>query len=90
MNTENTYQTNWSKIDLSNGYQRNLNLLENYTFDTLLLEVACNIKDSEINKETVKAQALESINAKYIEALEILNDNLDNLTSEAIKEANNH
>lgn len=86
----NTYTTNWSKINLSDSYQRNSNLLENYTFDTLLLEVSCNIKDSEINKETVKKQALESINAKYLEALEILNDNLDNLTKEAIKEANNH
>lgn len=89
-NTENTHAINWSKINLSDGYQRSLNLLENYTFDTLLLEVSCNIKDSEINKETVKAQALETINAKYQEALELLNDNLENLTNEAIKEANNH
>ena len=84
------YATDWSNIDLSDNYKRNLNLLENYTFDTLLLEVSCNIKDSEINKETVKKQALESINAKYQESLELLNDNLDNLTNEAIKEANNN
>ncbi len=88
--TAHNYATDWSNIDLSDNYQRNLNLLENYTFDILLLEVSCNIKDSEINKETVKKQALESINAKYQESLELLNDNLDNLTNEAIKEANNN
>ena len=84
MKTE--YTTNWNNINLDDNYQANLNLLENYTFDTLLLEVECNLR--EINKETVKAQALEVINAKHREAIEILNSNLDNITAKAIEYRN--
>ena len=76
---------NWNNVDL-NSSEVESNLLENYTFSTLLLEVNCNIR--EINKETVKAQAMESINAKYKESIEILNANLDNLTKFAQDERN--
>lgn len=76
---------NWNNVDLKSS-EVELNLLENYTFSTLLLEVNCNVR--EINRETVKAQAMESINAKYREAIEILNANLDNLTKFAQDERN--
>ena len=72
---------NWKNVNLKSPYERNQNLLEPYTFDILLLEISCNLK--EINRDTVKAQAIESINAKYREALSILSDNLDNITSQA-------
>ena len=75
---------NWKNIKLEDGYERDLNLLDPYDFDTLLLEINCNVK--EINRETVKAQAMESIKAKYQTAIEILNDNLDNITKQAQKE----
>ena len=75
---------NWKNIKLGDGYERDLNLLDPYDFDTLLLEINCNVK--EINRETVKAQAMESIKAKYQTAIEILNDNLDNITKQAQKE----
>ena len=77
---------NWKNIKLEDGYERDLNLLDPYDFDTLLLEINCNVK--EINRETVKAQAMESIKAKYQTAIEILNDNLDNITKQAQKERN--
>ena len=76
----------WNNIDLNNEYEASRNLLENYTFETLLLEIKCNVK--EISPETVKKQALESINAKHKEALEILDSNLQNITTKAIKERN--
>lgn len=77
---------NWKNVNLKSPYERSQNLLEPYTFDILLLEISCNLK--EINRDTVKAQALESINAKYREALSILNCNLDNITSKAKAERN--
>lgn len=79
-----TTAINWANIDLKSNYQCSLNLLDPYNFDTLLLEVHCNLP--VINRETVKAQAMESIKAKYQTAIEILNDNLDNITAFAQKE----
>ena len=78
----------WNNIDLKSAYERNKNLLENYTFETLLLEVHCNLR--EVNRETVKAEALKQIKSKYEEAIEILEANLDNLTQYAIEEKKEH
>lgn len=77
---------NWNNVNLNDGYERSQNLLDPYNFDTLLLEVSCNIK--EINTETVKAQAMESMRAKYYTAVEILSANIENITAKAIEERN--
>ena len=86
MKTQNTYEINWSNIDLSSIYQRNLNILEPYNFDMLLLEISCNIKKDDINSSTVATHAKEVLKAKYEEALDILNDNLNNIVKQAKKE----
>ena len=83
MNATN-YGTDWNNIDLNSPSQSNLNLLEPYTFDTLLLEIHCNVR--YINTDSVKAQAVASIKAKYLESLEILEANLNNITKHAKKE----
>ncbi len=75
---------NWHNIDLTDGYEREQNLLDPYTSETLLLEVACNVR--EITKETIRKQAMESINSKYKVAIEILDANLDNYLKEALRE----
>jgi hypothetical protein len=74
---------NWNKIDLSSPYECSRPILDEYTSDTILLEVECNLK--EINRDTVRKQALESIKCKYNTALEILEANLDNYVKEALK-----
>ncbi len=79
--------TDWYNIDLESPRERDLDLLDSYNFETLLLEVACNIPDNKITRETVKKQAMESIRQKYETAIEILNANLDNLTTYAKKES---
>jgi hypothetical protein len=84
MSNSNTYAIDWENIDLDDNYQAGRNLLENYTFDTLLLEVNCNLPT--ISEKTVKAQAMEVINAKYREAIELLEANLTNITNKAIKD----
>ena len=86
MENKNEYTINWNNINLKSPYQSNLNILDDYNFDTLLLEISCNVKD--INEATVKAQAMESIKAKYNEAIEILNANLKNITNEALQYRN--
>jgi len=77
---------NWNNVNLKDVYERDQNLLDPYNFDTLLLEVSCNIKD--INEHTVRAQAMESIRSKYETAVEILNANLSNITKQAQQERN--
>lgn len=74
---------NWNNINLNSAYELSQPILDPYTFDTLLLEISCNLK--VITKETVKAQAMESIKAKYQTAIDILESNLNNLTNEALK-----
>tara|TARA_R110000772_G_scaffold268686_3_gene397524 strand:+ start:7804 stop:8070 length:267 start_codon:yes stop_codon:yes gene_type:complete len=83
------YEIDWSNINLEDSYQKSLNILDPYNFETLLLEIHCNIKDSEINEQTVKKQFIESFEAKIREAKEVFSYNLTNLTNKAIKDAKN-
>ena len=73
------YTTDWNNINLSSAYQRNLNILEPYDFETLLLELHCNIPTKDLTKEAVLSHAKEVINAKMIEAIEILESNVENV-----------
>lgn len=77
---------NWNNIDLKSPYEASRPIMDEYTSETLLLEVSCNLR--EINRETVRAQAIESLKAKYNEALRILEDNLDNYVQHALKYRN--
>lgn len=74
----------WNDVDLTDGYERSQNILDGYDFDTLLLEISCNIRD--INKETIKQQFNESLNSKIQSAKDVFNANLDNILNEALKE----
>lgn len=76
--------TDWANVDLNSPCESALNMLDPYPFDTLLLEIHCNLPN--ITTATVKEQALKSIREKYNTALEILNDNLENITKHAQKE----
>ena len=71
----------WKNVNMKSEYEKSQNLLENYTFEGLLLECHTNLK--EINSDTVKAQAMQEIKNKYNEAIQVLNDNLNNITAEA-------
>lgn len=74
----------WKNIDLSSPYERSQDILDGYDSETLLLEIHCNL--SEITRNTIRAQAMESINSKYKTAIEILDANLDNYLTEALRE----
>lgn len=75
---------NWKNINLQSPYERQQDILDGYDSETILLEVACNCP--VIDRESVRKQALESINQKYKTAIEILEANLDNLTAEALRQ----
>jgi len=77
---------NWKNIDLNSPYERDQNILDSYDSDTLLLEIEHNCP--EINRDTVRKQALYEINLKAKVAKEILEANLDNYVKEALKYRN--
>ena len=74
----------YSSIDFNSDYERNSNLLDGYDFDTLFLEISCNLR--EINEETVKQQFYESLNSKIQSAKDIFNANLKNIVKYAQEE----
>ena len=78
----------WKNVNLNSDYEKNKNLLENYTFEQLITEAIVNIKNTNVNKETVRQQAMLSIQSKFNEAMDILDWNIDNITN-YVKDYNN-
>lgn len=74
---------NWKNVNLSSPSESSQDILDSYNFDDLLLEISCNL--NEITPETVRKQALYEINLKYKTAIQILEDNLQNITDAALK-----
>ena len=77
---------NWSNIDLKSNYERDLSIIDSLTFDTLLLEISCNIRD--INRETIKAQFEIDLKARIDSAREVFNSNLNNILNESLEYRN--
>lgn len=77
---------NWKNIDLNSPYESSQNILDGYDFDTLLLEISCNIKD--INEATIKEQFELSLKQKVESAREIFKDNQANILNAALKYRN--
>lgn len=73
---------NWQNVNLKDNYERDQNILDPYSFDTLLLEISCNLP--EITEETIRKQFETSLKSKIDSAREIFNDNLQNILNEAI------
>lgn len=76
----------WNNVDLNSDYERNKDFLTGYSFDTLLLEISCNLKD--INADTVRKHCFAELNNRIREAKEIFEANLNNILKEAIKYRN--
>lgn len=80
------YGIDWKNVDLEDGCNRDQNILDPYSFNTLLLEINCNL--TEITEEAVLKQALESLESKVTSMKEILENNIGNITKYAQKERN--
>lgn len=74
----------WTNVDLEDGYERDQNILDPYNFDTLLLEITCNVRD--INPETVRAQFETTLKSKIDSAMEVFANNFENIIKQASKE----
>ena len=75
------YGIDWSNVDLSDGYNRDRNIIEPLSFADLLLEINCNLRD--ITPETVIQQFETDLKSRIEEAREIMRDNLQNVVDYA-------
>lgn len=71
----------WNNIDLDSNYERDQNIIDPLNFDTLLLEVGCNIKD--ITKEAITKQFEDDLQNRITSAREVFALNLENIQKEA-------
>jgi hypothetical protein len=77
---EHRYGTDWTNIDLS-SHESSLAIVDEYTFDGLLLEINCNLRT--IDAESVMKQFNESLQSRIDSAREIMRDNLANIVKHA-------
>ena len=77
---------NWENVNLKDGYERDQNILDPYSFDTLLLEISCNLK--EITPQTVTNHFETELRNKMRSAREVFYANAKNIIEQANKERN--
>jgi hypothetical protein len=73
----------WKNVNLKSSYERAQNIIYPLDFDTLLLEVNCNLR--EINRVTVMQQFETDLQNRIQSAREAMKDNIDNIVKEAIE-----
>lgn len=78
------YGIDWNNVDLDSPSETSHNLIEGLSFDALLLEINCNLR--EINAETVTAQFETDLQSRISEARDIFRSNLANIVRHAKKE----
>jgi hypothetical protein len=76
----------WYNIDLNRMCERDLNIIDPLTFEILLLEIECNIKD--IDKETIRKQFNEDLNSRVKKDKEVFEANLNNIVKKALEYRN--
>ena len=64
-----TYGTDWNNIDMHSPYETSLPIVDELSFDTLLLEIGCNCP--QINVDTVTKQFEEDLRLRIQSAREI-------------------
>ena len=75
------YGVDWTNVNLTDSCQRDQPILDAYTFDTLLLEISCNLP--EISKETVTAEFEKQLQSKIRSARKVFVNNVDNIVNQA-------
>ena len=83
-----TYGINWANVNLDSSYERSQNILENYNFDTLLLELSCNIPKEKLTRSKIVKHFEQVLQSKVDEAREVFQDNLNNIQQQVINEHN--
>jgi hypothetical protein len=79
--TRNAHGQEWANLDLSRPSEQDRNILEPYTFGTLLLEIHCNVRD--ITPNTIRLQFEEQLRAKMQCAREVFEANAESIYKQA-------
>ena len=74
---------NWQNVNLKDAYQLDQNIIDPLSFKDLLILINCNIKDTDINKETILKEFEASLKCKIRSAREVMRDNIENILAEA-------
>jgi len=80
---------NWENVNLKNSYEREQNIIDSLDFDTLLLEISCNISNNKLNREEIRKQFETDLKNRIVSAREIFNNNIDNILKQAQEERKN-
>jgi hypothetical protein len=78
---------NWNNVNLKDAYERDQNILDGHSFDILLLEIATNIKNTEINEATITAHFEDQLTIRIQSARDVFRANLQNILKEAVEYA---
>jgi len=76
----------WNNIDLKNQYERSQNIIDSLSFETILLEISCNVQD--INASTVMAQFEADLQIRIKSARDVMRANLQNIVNDALEYRN--
>jgi hypothetical protein len=74
----------WKNVNLTSSYERDQDILDPYSFDTLLLEIHCNLP--VIDETTVRNHFRHEMADKFRTAHEVFEANLRNIVKQAKKE----
>lgn len=74
----------WKNVNLKSVYERDQNILDPISFDSLILEINCNLPVK--SKEEIKKQFERSLQAHIVSAREIFKNNLQNIVDYANSE----
>jgi len=72
---------NWKNINLKDNSERAQNIIDPLSFDTLLLEISCNLQ--HINEGTILQQFEEDLQSRVQSAREVMKNNLKNILKDA-------
>ena len=75
----------WKNVNLNDRYEREQNIIDPLNFDILLLEITCNIKDSEINIDTITKQFETDLRERINSAREVFKNNKENILKNALE-----
>ena len=75
----------YNNINLKSEYERGQSIIDALSFDALLLEVSCNIRTENLNKEGIMKQFNESLQSRINSAKDIMSANIDNLLTDALE-----
>ena len=75
----------WLNVDLNSEYESSQTFLDGYSFDQLLLEIECNMKEDEKTPANILRHAKLEMSIKVDTAIEIIRANMAGIINQVTK-----